>query len=792
MGARLSLKTLLHDYWAVLAAPVLLLGPLLVRGQVLFWGTPALQFVPWWVYAWNSLRQGSLPLWNPLNGMGAPLLANYQFAFFYPPNWVLLGLAALGGEANAAPAVAWGFTFLSILHLAWAGLGMALLLRRLSFPWLAQVVGGLAFGLSGYIVARLGFFSMVWVAAWLPWVIYFADRLAPMNSQDDHFVQKKFILLPGLILCIAMQLLAGHAQLSWYTLLLAAAWVGTGAVLRGGLRRLLWAAVSLAVSAILAAGLAAVQLAPTFEYLQQSHRADAVAYEDAMTYSFWPWRVLTMFSPDFFGSPAQGNYWGYASYWEDHLYAGLLPLLLACATVWLVIKARFGFKKGTYPFRWTLLVFLWSLIAVAFLFALGKNTPVFPFLYHNIPTFSMFQAPVRYLIWVAFAVPLLAAIGIEHWRCPTGKGLYWFRLGTAGAFAMTVGAGLAWLFMRNIQLSFIRATALTGLWALGFGLLTLVLPYAQKRGRLRAWQWAAVGWTLADLLVTGWGLNPGAAADFYAGKFANPDVVQATAGGGRVYLRQREEYDLKFRRFLRFQDFSALEGWEGLRGALIPNLNLLDGIASTSNFDPLVPEIYARWMDEIESLGPRSQKDWLAYMNVAVMEHIDVRQPGGVRYDPIEGARRWHWYPCGQAVDTEEEAWAMVRSAMNASLQPDRAVILEGDDSESSGQCVSDGNAEVQWVLEAPDRLIFNITADNSGWLVLSDTWYPGWQATVDGDQSPLYRADSIFRAVYVGAGSHQVEIKYRPSGFYFGGMFSILVLLLILPLLTNWGRKSL
>ncbi len=95
-------------------------------------------------------------------------------------------------------------------------------------------------------------------------------------------------------------------------------------------------------------------------------------------------------------------------------------------------------------------------------------------------------------------------------------------------------------------------------------------------------------------------------------------------------------------------------------------------------------------------------------------------------------------------------------------------------------------------MLEAPDRLIFNITADNSGWLVLADTWYPGWQATVDGDQSPLYRADSIFRAVYVGAGSHQVEIKYRPSGFNFGGMFSILVLLLILPLLTNWGRKSL
>src|SRR5512133_734046 len=170
MVTRSFLKQTLRDYWVILLAPLPLLGPLLVRGQVLFWGTPALQFVPWWVFAWDSLRQGVLPLWNPLNGMGAPLVANYQLAFFYPPNGLLLVLAGLGGKEYAAAAVAWGYTFLAMLHLAWGGLGMAVLLRRLSFPWLAQVVGGLAFGLSGYLVARLGFCSMVWVAAWPPWV----------------------------------------------------------------------------------------------------------------------------------------------------------------------------------------------------------------------------------------------------------------------------------------------------------------------------------------------------------------------------------------------------------------------------------------------------------------------------------------------------------------------------------------------------------------------------------------------------------------------------------------------
>ena len=72
----------------VVIAPVLLFLPALVTGKVLFWGTPVMQFIPWKYLAFESLRAGYLPLWNPFNGMGAPLLANYQLAFFYPPSWI--------------------------------------------------------------------------------------------------------------------------------------------------------------------------------------------------------------------------------------------------------------------------------------------------------------------------------------------------------------------------------------------------------------------------------------------------------------------------------------------------------------------------------------------------------------------------------------------------------------------------------------------------------------------------------------------------------------------------------
>jgi hypothetical protein len=97
----------------VILAPVVLFSPALFTGKVLFWGLPTLQFIPWRAFAWESLQNGLLPLWNPLNGLGAPLIANYQLAFFYPPGWLVYLFAALGG----IPLMAWSHTLLVVLHL---------------------------------------------------------------------------------------------------------------------------------------------------------------------------------------------------------------------------------------------------------------------------------------------------------------------------------------------------------------------------------------------------------------------------------------------------------------------------------------------------------------------------------------------------------------------------------------------------------------------------------------------------------------------------------------------------
>jgi len=263
-----------------IVGPFLLLAPVLLGGQALFWGTPALQFVPWWDYAFRTVQSGHLPLWNPLVGMGAPLAANYQAALFYPPNWVYFLLHAIGGGAW----LAWGQALLVALHLVWSGLGMVSLARRLGLSYLAQAIAGLAFGLSAYLVSRAGFLSINAAAAWTPWILWAVSRQLDDGGRSETGIQRFFPRPVSiyLILILAMQLLAGHAQTTWYSWILAGLWAGYWAWFRtdperGGFKSwlktlgLAWA--RLASSVALAVGLASNSCLPLNTCSDRSARA---------------------------------------------------------------------------------------------------------------------------------------------------------------------------------------------------------------------------------------------------------------------------------------------------------------------------------------------------------------------------------------------------------------------------------------------------------------------------------------------------------------------------------------
>jgi hypothetical protein len=812
-------------YLPLWLGPLVLLAPVWLQGKAMFWGTPSLQFVPWWYSAWETLRAGHLPLWNAQVGMGAPLLANYQVGLFYPPNWFYFLLAAIGG----LPLMAWGQAILVALHLGWAGIGMAQLARRLGLGRVAQTVSGLAFGLSTYLVGRAAFLSVMSAVAWLPWILIYSREVARQEANRRQALV--------LVVCAAFQLLAGHAQTTWYTFLLAAVWAAlwgwlfTGQTPENGLlhapmrqaRGALLALIKLGALLSWAAGLAAVQLLPTGEYLLQSQRAAAVTYQTAMTYSTWPWRLIGLLAPGLFGSPAQGDFWGYASFWEDAIYIGLLPVLLAFSAILAgFLRKKISDQPDAFWQR-PISITLTLVTLISILLALGQNTPVFPWLYNHVPTFSMFQAPARFLIWGVFCLALLAGLGAQHWRRPTGRGLYWTRLGTAGAVAVTLGSALAWALLSSVKPTFLGATALAGFWGVLAGVLSLTAPKeagTNNESTNALWP-LAVGLVIsADLIIAGWGLNPGVSLDFYAQPSPNADLVRQIGQGGRLYLPDGDEYVLKFNRLFDLSTFYAVKDWSELRATLLPDIFMLDGLNSANNFDPLVPARYANWMQDLSNLPPvellREKKQgelpgesnlvdipadldpsvferMLNLMGVRVVERVDHRSPDNVRFESIPGPSdanvlsaqgvQLQFAACVIPAADAAKALHLVTAA-DTNLS-DR-VILEGAVSPGTQGCQKQALASFDRLEVSPNRVEISVHASSDGWLVLSNVWYPGWQATIDGIGVPIERANYLFQAVAVPAGEHMVQFSYRPRSFYLGAVISLLAVIGLL-----WGFRK-
>jgi len=574
----------------------------------------------------------------------------------------------------------------------------------------------------------------------------------------------------------------------------------------------------LGASIAIAIGITAVQLLPTLEYLVESQRSAAVDFESAVTYSFWPWRILTLFAPDLYGNPTRGDYWGYANYWEDALYIGILPVMMALIAVikWIISRVR-SYTRVHSPdkeldnyktTRKQAVGFLVAAILVAFVLALGNNTPFYPWLYKYVPTFDMFNAPTRISIWIIFSLALLAGYGVDSWSRPKERGLYWVRLGTAGAAAIIIGSGLAWLFLDQIASdglrspTFVRATALTGFWILGTGIFTLTAPicspYTQKSSliqskRIKYWSLAVLGFVALDLIIAGWGLNPGIDQLFYTMAKPPAKKLKQQLEGNRLFLTSDAEKGMKFDVFFRFDTFSPDQEWQTLRTVLLPNLTMLDGLLSANNFDPILPARYTSWNSVLPTLDQEIQATWLNQMAVTVVENISVHEQVGVVYQHTgdEGELLGRWVPCGYIVDDAKAALSLMKSG---SLDLDKYVIVEAKGKGPTDDCQPHNSG---WVVDReisqnPNKITIQINAGADGWLVVSEVWYPGWDAYIDNQLAVSYPANYLFRTIEIPAGKHTVVWEYRPTSFRIGlvvTLSSVLCLLYVLWVYQN--RKS-
>jgi hypothetical protein len=353
-----------------------LLSPILLSDRLLANGDALLYYLP----AFVSPRT----LWTTALYGGYPIAADPQAESWYPVGFLFLHRREL-----------WNLFVLSAYVLA--GSFTYGYLYSLTDSPLAAAVGGIAYSMSGFMIAHMGHTAIIHTAAWLPLIVWALEELR------HRFSRAWFTIGALAVGCCA---LAGHPQPFVYSLSVA----GIYALVLGldTSEPLSYYSSCLALAA-LGIGLAALQLIPTWELAQLSNRAK-MSYDTFINVSLSPRLLFTLPFPYLFGGQppyfrglpytgSLGNWWRP----EAIGYTGLLPIMLSAIGFGLYSKRR----------HW----WFWLLIcAASLLLALGGATPVARMMFH-MPAYDKFDVPARYIMTFGFAVSVLAGLGIaaiEH------------------------------------------------------------------------------------------------------------------------------------------------------------------------------------------------------------------------------------------------------------------------------------------------------------------------------------------------------------------------------------------
>ncbi len=390
MLKRIPFRRFLPDLLALLLLATL---PLLVFWQVwapnpadrvIFGGDILMGAYPTRVFVHRLFDAGMVPLWNPYQLGGMPLLGDVQVAPYYLPN-LLLDWLYRGQELSYL-----AFELLVVAHYALGGLFLYAYLRGLGVIPTAALIGSIAFQFNGFFVGHRGHYSMLAVTVWLPAVLWTLDR-------SWHTPRPAAMIAWSVAagLALSQMVMAGHPQLTLYCALAIAAyaayrWADAWKHPASKWERLRVPA-TFALAGLLALGIAAVTLLPVAELLGRSRRGD-LSYTFTAQHSLMPRNLLSLLMPEFLN-------WSGTEY---RIYAGILTLALV-AVAWAV-------PEHARPER----RFFTVTIAVALIIALGGFTALHGLLYRFVPGLGSVRVSARAFYIANLALAVLAAFGAEH------------------------------------------------------------------------------------------------------------------------------------------------------------------------------------------------------------------------------------------------------------------------------------------------------------------------------------------------------------------------------------------
>jgi len=501
--------------------------------------------------------------------------------------------------------------------------------------------------------------------------------------------------------------------------------------------------ITILLVVFIAIGLSSTQLFPQLELSPLSTRSNAFSYSNVEEFGMYEFSdLISLLSPFYYGNIANASLKKKTILWENCSYVGILPIILS------IFAGIFLFKKNNY------VKFFVVLLIFSILFILQKELPLFKILWHILPGLSHFRFNQRFIIFIELSLAVLSAFGYNYIyeRISVNKTISKLKLFLGPIVLLLMVINILWyseLQNPKVDVSLYTDEPDTVKYFKKDNSLFRVTSINMNNSGISTWRYLywKVGGYKKDLM-------PYIRLNNILQEDLNINYkLQSWNGYSSIYLMRFYDIETPLNKMISF---------------------------SNNTWDAVVPETVTRifGLSNVKYIVSA----WNLHSNYLVPVMRTFLHPGMPEvtvYFNKQVMPRAFIVPQSIAKDKSE----ILSMLFSNDFKPMEKVILEEPVLHGSASC--EGSI-VNIDKYSAQKIIISADLTNDGFLVLTDTFYPGWRVFIDGKEGRILQADYLYRSVPLDKGKHNVIFIYYPASFYKGVLISLLTLVFSIVLLLN------
>ncbi len=716
--------------------------PVLTGKQTLFNGDMTMMAYPWKLFIYKAIHQQFLPFWNPYIYNGIPFLPTLHPGVFYPLNVVFL-----------IEDFTYAFNLFFFLHHVILSLSVYFLCRHWKLSSVASICASAPTLFGGYFLSLLDVYNHFASLVWFP-LIFLCFQKFLSNKRAIHFLASVFFLLCPSLAGGPENCLMIVALLAGYCIFVFSKDDTSFPVFR----RLFF----LALVVFFTLAISAIQIIPSLIFIKNSGRGSGLDFETHAIWSMKPWSLWKLLASENFSNylTVSGNQ---AFQFLQGFYSGILPILF--------LILAFNFSKDRRIKFW-----LASFFAGLFC-ALGSFNPIYEGLYPALPILKLFRYPEKYFFVCQFSLIFLTGYGVDFILKGklNNRLVYYFVL---FLLLLVIWVALSkpevnWKFPFFTLILFCFWTYLNYFKAHRSVLIVGILPLL----------------FILDVFLSNAPMIPMINAEFFKKEPVMDNALYQNKKPFRIYSGTLK---IKEKKSLFPISPQRLLGYKMTKHLAVPNLGAAFNFEYADGWSSMYLESVELW--KLVFLGSPEEK------KKRILERSNVKYQ--IKYEPYMGRAEEVFRLFAPEIIYFDESLPraflvpnlqtekmpqLINVYFDKEFDPRKRVLFPRPIDWKPSQSFS-GNVES--ILYEPNKVKIETRQNGKAFLVLLDSWFPGWTATVDGKLATIHRANYFFRAVALESGNHVIEFAYEPEGWKLGKAVSILTLLLLLVSLFKFRKR--